>query len=331
MSTPESKSLFQLIGHAKRSRERRHAAAEEGYPVGDEEGSVRNLQVAPGVARRAWAEADGQFWGTPQSHDGLPVGLYRMGLAANIGPYFQRQQNDTDALVELPDSASAAVIREIHAFRGLRQRFKDHGYLYKRGILLWGPPGSGKTTTLQLLAKMMMQEEQSVTVLVDSPQVATMCLQALRRIEPDRQVVALLEDLDALCERYDESAFLALLDGESQVDNIVFVATTNYPERLDKRFVDRPSRFDTVRYIGMPDAAARTVYLRSRLPHIDEVTLHDFVKSSEGFSVAHMRELVILTQCFEMPLREAAKRLCEMRVTPTSEMAPDRPSFGFGG
>src|SRR5216683_7291671 len=60
--------------------------------------------IGSDTPRRAWAEADGMFWGTPQSHDRLPVGLYRMTIAPNIGPVFMKQKNDTDDLVSLPDS-----------------------------------------------------------------------------------------------------------------------------------------------------------------------------------------------------------------------------------
>lgn len=323
--TEKEKSLFELIGANKAERRARIAkASNDDFGDPDDEPTPRQL------GGHAWAESDGRFWGAPHTHERIPVGVYRMELNPHVGATFMRQRNDTDALVPLPDSESARIVDEIRQFKTLRPAFREHGFLFKRGFLLWGPPGSGKTCTLQMILKLLMQEHDSIAVLVDHPHVATQCLQALRRIEPDRQIVALFEDLDALCERYDESAYLALLDGEAQVDNVVYVATTNYPENLDRRFIDRPSRFDTVRYIGMPSANSRFAYLRAKLPSVVESLLAQYVERSEGYSIAHLRELIILTRCFGLSLDDATARLNHMRFSnPHSEKPPGSPAFGF--
>lgn len=304
-----SKDFFETVG--KEVANRPHRGRSE---IGAEMPLTAGTPVIMGEgAKRSWAEADGNFWGTPQSHDRLPTGIYRMEINGQVGPMFSRQKNDTDDLVELPDSESAKILSEIRQFKTLRESFREHGFLYKRGILMYGPPGSGKTCTLQLLLKMLVDEHDSIAVLVETPHVAATCLQSLRRIEPERQIVAILEDLDALCERYGESEYLALLDGESQIDNVVYVATTNYPERLDRRFVDRPSRFDTIREIGMPTDAARRTYLEKKVPELKPHGISEYVNMSKGYSIAHLRELIILTRCFDVPLEVAAKRLDESR------------------
>lgn len=300
-------------------------------PEPEEMDSSLEKKAATG-SKRAWGEADGTFWGTVSSHDTIPAGVYRMGMEPSKGEVFIRQQNDTDSLVELPDSESEKVLTEIDEFTKLRPKFDEFGFLYKRGILLWGPPGSGKTCTIQLALRRLVTEGNGIGVLVDHPGIASTCLQTLRRIEPERQVVALLEDLDSLCQQYEESQYLSLLDGESQINNIIFIATTNYPEKLDKRFLDRPSRFDTVRYVGMPTAAARRAYLVTKLPKLEPCVVDEMVSVSDGFSIAHLRELTILTQCFGMTVAKAAKRLEEHRqARPNSERNPNGPAFGFGG
>lgn len=281
------------------------------------------------VMSSCWAQADNAFYGVAKTHERIPPGMYRCELSERVGPVFLRQQIELDGIVPLPDSASDEVIREVQAFRKMKDEFSSHGFLHKRGIMLWGPAGSGKTVTVHQICRLVVQQEEGVAILVDVPRAAAECLQLLRRIEPERPLVAIFEDLDALVQRFGENEYLALLDGEAQIDNIVFVATTNYPEDLDARFVDRPSRFDTVKYIGMPSREAREVFLTAKAPALVNGQLEAYVEVSEGFSIAHLKELVVLTQCFRYPLPEAAARLKKMRVKPSSEKWPDRVSPGL--
>ena len=139
-------------------------------------------------------------------------------------------------------------------------------------------------------------------------------------------MIVLYEDIDALVERYGEPEYLAILDGELQISNVVNVATTNYPERLDKRFADRPGRFDRVQYVGMPDEKARRIYLESRSPSADEVTIKRWVKASDGWSVAHLRELVVACDILGEDVTEAIERISDMTsVAPSSENANSGP------
>lgn len=245
----------------------------------------------------------------------MPLGFYRFAIIHPVGLCALKVRNDTDSLIYLPDSESDRLLKEIEEFLEIRGRFSERGLLYKRGVMLYGPPGSGKTATIQLLAKMISERIGSIAILGDSdPKLCSSGLHMIRKLEPQRQLVVIFEDLDALVSRYGEEGYLSILDGENQVENVIYIATTNYPERLDRRFVDRPSRFDTLRKIGMPSADARRTYLQHKEPHIDPAELEEMVSASDGYSIAHLRELLVLTKCFGRDMESAKARIDGMRV-----------------
>lgn len=277
---------------------------------------------------RRWQSDGDHFWNANLTLDTIPSGLYRTAEVSNIGCCLEKIRNDVDHLIEFPDSPSSEVIAEIREFWKLKPQFAQRGFIFKRGVLLWGLPGSGKTSTLQQLITIVVRDHDGIAVFLDHPILAARALQMARRIEPDRPIVALLEDIDALVQRYGESEFLALLDGETQIPNVVFVATTNYPKRLDKRFIDRPSRFDLIKEIGMPSAPARRAYLAAKEPSLSDEEMSEWVRRSDGFSIAHLREMIVLCRCYGKSLDEAVERLEEMREGPPSEGGLGRP-VGF--
>jgi hypothetical protein len=273
-----------------------------------------------------WSRWGTGFAATPDTIKRLPNGSYRP-VFINDRLTLEPAQIVTDSLINFPDTRSDMVIAEIEQFWGLKDKFSQYGFSHKRGFLLWGPPGSGKTCTIAIIMKKMV-DRGGLVIVADHPGALSQILRQLRSVEPERQLVVVWEDIDAVISRYGESEVLAVLDGESQVDNVVFIATTNYPEELDQRITNRPSRFDRIEKIDMPGDEARSIFLQQKTGSTVSPDGVDLVAESKGFSIAHLRELIVGIYCLGNPAKDVLKRLKFMKQKPKSDESAQK--FGFG-
>jgi SpoVK/Ycf46/Vps4 family AAA+-type ATPase len=236
--------------------------------------------------------------------------------------FFEAMNLITDEIVPLPDSRSEYVVNEIVKFWERKERFDKMTFAYKTGIILYGPPGSGKTITVHQLIQDIIRTRGGIAIMAEHPGTTTEAIHDFRRVEKDRPIVVILEDIDSIIDRYGEPELLSLLDGENQTENVVFVATTNYPERLDVRFIDRPGRFDMVIKIDMPNAEARATYITKKIGKTvikggDGIDI-DLVKGTEGLSIAHIREVIRSIFLMDHEPAEVVKRVNRMKYTPKS-------------
>lgn len=263
-------------------------------------------------SEKRWSNSGDKFWPCTSSYDNIPPGVYKPQQSQNIGTYLLEMENVTDDLFELPSKESVEILSEIRRFWTLKDKFDERGYLFKRGILMWGDPGCGKTSIINIVIKNII-EDGGVIVFGTSPDLTSESVQMIRKIEPNRKILCIFEDFETLVDDYGGNEYLSLLDGESQVDNIVFLATTNYPENLDKRLIDRPSRFDLVIQIEMPNAEVRRSYLKQFEPDLNDDELDYWVKISDGLSIAHLKEMVISCSLYGRNVDDVVERLEYMR------------------
>lgn len=248
------------------------------------------------VAAKMWARHDNAYFGCDEAVDKLPAGMYTIESSQQQGIYFKNFKPDLDELLALSDSASEAVYKHVEKFWDSEESYKRFGVVWKRGIMLWGPPGSGKTTCVHMVAKNVI-DSGGIAVFVKNPDVAHLGLSMFRRIEPERQVVVIMEDIDAIVTRHGESELLSLLDGELQIRKVLYIATTNYPEKLDPRLMNRPSRFDIIQKIAMPSEEARRQYLDYKLPSLknrpsrDKAPDRDTLMTEFDSAQAQLREI----------------------------------------
>ena len=246
---------------------------------------------------------------------------------------FERRKIMTDDFLNFEDSQLDTILRDIEDFWNKKEVFKNYGFLHRRGILLYGPAGSGKTVLVQQALKNLISSGGLVVFADEHPSLVVKALSDLRLIEPERKIICVFEDLDAYVRSYSEETVLSLLDGERMTDNVLNIATTNYPERLDRRIVARPRRFDRVIKIGMPNRSMREMFFRVKLK-IEGKELEYYVNNTEGFSFAAMTELVISVKCFDKNVESTLSLLREMMSThksPSSDeyyRSQSKPGFG---
>jgi energy-coupling factor transporter ATP-binding protein EcfA2 len=288
------------------------------------------LRETHGFTAQKYALSDGTYWGAPGTSDALEPAFYTVHLCRNRGVLLAKTKTVSDELLRLPDPVCDMLLAEFITFWDSVPRLVARGLLAKRGLLLWGPPGSGKTSALNIMAAHMIKELHGVAILVGEPGTTVAGLQLFRKVEPDRPVILIYEDIDALTQQYGEAPFLAMLDGEMQISGVVNVATTNYPERLDPRFVDRPGRFDRITECPMPGADARRAYLAAKAPEADATRREKWVKATEGLSLGHLRELIVAHIGLGEDDAAVIARLNEMHARrPVSDQAGGR-RVGFG-
>lgn len=241
----------------------------------------------------------------------LPRGIYKIGADMTGNPFAIPVSTMTDNLMDLPNTVTEKVLAELTKFWEGRskERFDKFGLIYKRGILLHGKPGTGKTCTIAKVMEKVV-DEGGIVFFQPSPGQLREYVTRLRELEPDLRVLVVWEEFDARLEEGEES-YLSLLDGEDQLDNVVYLATTNYIKDIPARMKNRPSRFASVLEVGAPDAAVRKIYLTNLLQD-EKVDIDEWVKKSDGFMLDHLKDLVVSVMVFEVSLDEAIAKLKEM-------------------
>jgi hypothetical protein len=259
-------------------------------------------------------EQGSNFRPSSKTIDILPAGLYK-AQEDQYGTFFSKEHLDMSELIRVPDSIANTVIDEFDTFWKMKDRYLDRGEPHKRGFLLWGPPGSGKTCTVSFIIKDFIAQGNIVFVFNYQLMGA---LSGFKSIEPNRKVLIVMEDIDSLIkDRHEEQAVLEFLDGSIQHSNTIVIATTNYPEDLPDRIINRPSRFDRVSYVGVPSLQDRILYLTKKSKSLSKPQIKGWAKETENWTLAHLKELILAVEIFGLEYDETdetVKRINIMRA-----------------
>lgn len=281
-----------------------------------------------------WSTSDGKrFVPTSTTYDKLTPGVYDILFSNTVGIYFEQIPVLANHLIRFPETNSDKVVDEIQKFWDKENIFKEYNLTYKRGIILWGPPGSGKSSTIQIIMKDVV-DRGGVVIKFGVPHLFTDGMRRFREIQQDTPVVVLMEDIDSTLEMYSETEVLNILDGVNQIDKVVYLATTNYPERLGARIINRPSRFDKRFKIPHPNEESRKLYLEHLIgkQKIDDlkIDIDKWVTDTEDFSLAHIKELFTAVIILGDDYNDSIETLSEMREeNPASSEDEIRKPIGF--
>lgn len=214
--------------------------------------------------------------------------------------------DDIGALGKVREELRMAVVEPIRN----PSLFAAFGLSAPCGVLLWGPPGCGKT----LLAKAVANETHSNFISVKGPELLNKFVgeseravrQVFERARSSAPCIIFFDELDSICPKRSADSdsattrvvnqLLTELDGLEERKSVYVLAATNRPDMIDPAMT-RPGRLDKLLYVGLPDAQERFEILTAtskRTPWAEDVDLAAIAadRRCEGMSGADLSSLV---------------------------------------
>ncbi|THH31305.1 hypothetical protein EUX98_g2882 [Antrodiella citrinella] len=215
-----------------------------------------------------------------------------------------QKANWKDVIVK--DEFKSNLRKDVNGFFASEQMYKSLAIPWKRGLIMYGPPGNGKTISMKAVMK-ECDAKGYVPMYVRSFQSwmgeeasMTNCFARARQVAP---CVLILEDLDSLINDQNRSFFLNQLDGLEDNDGLLIIGSTNHFDKLDPALSGRPSRFDRKYLFDDPDKEERALYAKywqiklkdNKSIDFPDSLLEEIAAGTEDFSFAYLKEAFVST------------------------------------
>jgi hypothetical protein len=200
--------------------------------------------------------------------------------------------------IVLPAELLADIERQVVGVAAHSRRLLASGQHLKRGVLLHGAPGTGKTHTVRYLLGLLPE----VTVIEISGRALGRIREACSVARALQPAIVVVEDVDLIAEersaRPGEHPLLFQLlnemEGLNSAADVTFLLTTNRADLLEPALAARPGRVDLAAELPLPDADARRALLRLYRGNLilDDGDLEAVVERTEGVTAPFLRELL---------------------------------------
>jgi SpoVK/Ycf46/Vps4 family AAA+-type ATPase len=218
----------------------------------------------------------------------------------------------------------------------------------KRGILLYGSPGQGKTVSIMQAAKDLKTKDSGTVVInwptseIEASGVFKFFTSYSEYTKDCTKLVLIIEDIGGSSHegysRRDEvsSSLLNLLDGINNVFTLptLIISTTNHPENLMRSLANRPGRFDMLLEVESPNFEERVKLIefisKKQLTEEEKEALNE--KNNRGveqFSVAHLQEIVVRSRLHQKPISDIVKELLHHSKLFNLDFAKPKRGMGF--
>ena len=203
--------------------------------------------------------------------------------------------------------------------------YKKYGLELPKGILLSGPPGTGKTSLVRALSEEAGCEFMAVSAAEFVDQFVGGGAQKIRDLfkearqkaanSESKKSIIFIDELDSIGKRQGNSLdstiteLLTQMDGFEEDNSIIVMAASNHPKNIDAALL-RPGRFSKIIKVGLPDLNKREQVLKlytSNIPLDPDVNLRKIAEASNNFSPADLKELV--QKASALALKEGFKSL----------------------
>lgn len=266
-----------------------------------------------------WSDLNGKIIPVNNTFPILEKGYYTLGFAQDIGMYFVKEKIELNKLYRLPNEATDTIMNDISKFWTLEDKYKEYQRVFRRNYLLYSAPGTGKTSLINLMCEDLIEKYNGLVFALNTCQDIECfpdAVKRIRRIEPMRKIIVIIEDIDTFVERSSSlnTLVLNILDGNFKLGGLVIIATTNHIECLENRYTNRPSRFDIVQEFPLPNDESRRMFIEKTVVEDDlkTIDIEKWVKKTKGFTIDHINELILLHFVFGHSEIESFQRIESM-------------------
>jgi transitional endoplasmic reticulum ATPase len=256
-----------------------------------------------------------------------PKGVVKIDRTTNLSI---STETSVDRKVRVTYEEVGGLRREIKAMREIVELPLKHPELFARlgvephsGILLYGPPGCGKT----LLAKVMASESEANMFPINGPEIMNKYYgeteaklrDIFKEAKDNSPSIIFIDEIDAIAPKREEAygdvekrvvaQLLALMDGLNDRGNVIVLGATNRPDSVDPA-LRRPGRFDREFEISVPNEDGRLEILEIHtrgMPISDDIDLKDLSSELHGYTGADIKSL-----CREAALKSIRRYLPEI-------------------